>query len=120
MRNTLLTIGSVCAALAGVGYVAFVWGAIWNIVTVLSGVLWLAALAGGAVAVVLALTLLFRPNQPWLFPLCFSAATFLFSIVASSEPLVALSWAGFGLATFIVALGGTYLARYVSAKLQRT
>jgi len=120
MRRALLTIGAICAALAGVGYVAFVWGAIWNIVTVASGLFWFASLASSAIAVVLALTLLFRPTRPWLYPLCFSGATFLFGIVAASEPLVALSWAGLGLITFVVALVGTYLARYVSSKLQRT
>ena len=120
MRNALLTLGAICAALAGLGYVAFLWGAIWNIVTVASGLFWLVSLAGGAIATVLALTLLFRPAQPWLFPLCFSGATFLFSVVAITEPLVALSWVGLGLVTFAVALGGTYLARYVSSKLQRT
>lgn len=111
MRNAAIVFGAIFAVLAGVAYFSFFWAAIWNIVGVMSGVLWLGGLAASAIAIVLALTILFRPSQAWLYPLCFSAATLSFSLVALSEPLVALMWIGLGLATFALTLSGTYIAR---------
>lgn len=120
MKKALQIVGALAAALAGVVYTAFVWSALWNIVSVTSGAMWIASLAAGAIAAVLALTLLFRPAQWWLFPLCFSGATFLFSIVTMSEVRVALLWLALGSVTFGVALGGNYLARLIPSKPPRS
>jgi hypothetical protein len=116
MRVAYLIVGSLCAAAAGVGYLGFLWGAAWAGF----GLERTAALAAGTVAVIVALSLLFRPGRAWLFPLCFAGPIFLVSIVALTEPHVAFAWVVLGSVTFAVGLCGTYLARYVSKKVQRT
>src|SRR5262245_31639844 len=109
MRNARLVIGSICAVCAGIAYVGFLWGTIWESFDFVQTM----SLAAGAIGVIVALTLFFRPEPPWLFPLCFAAPTFLITIAA-------VGWVVLGVATFAVAFLGTYVARYVSSKLRRT
>jgi hypothetical protein len=116
MRVAYLVAGTLCAAASGVGYLGFLWGAAWAGFGLMRSV----SLAAGAIAIIVALTLLFRPGRAWLFPLCFSGPILLVSIVALTEPRTALAWVVLGVITFAVALCGTYLARYVSKTIQRT
>ena len=59
MRVAYLVAGCLCAAAAGIGYLGFLWGAAWAGF----GFIRIGSLAAGAIAVIVALTLLFVPAE---------------------------------------------------------
>ena len=107
--------GAALAFIAGIFYFFFLFVMGWE-----TGWGWVIIAVIFAAGVVVALTMIFPPKSPWLYPGMFSLITFLVGALAlvsgDQPPAVVGTWFGIGVATVAVGFCSGYLAHVVSRR----
>ena len=105
-------VGATAAFLAGVPYLQISIERVRGVRAKLAYIgPWLLLAVVATVCVIMLLTIVLRPSNPWLYPVAFAAPTLLFALAAMGELIASLFWLALGAATIGMAYLSGWLAR---------
>lgn len=122
LRQGLIdTAGAAVALVLGVPYFLASFARAWDLRLELAYIAtWLGFSVVSTAGVTMALTILLKPSNPWLYPVAFSLATLLFALSAMGQPIAAGFWLAVSAATIGIGYASGRLAQRIVRYARRT